>query len=194
VNKEEYQKLQIEGSDWSYNSRWGDQMEAAILEYLGNKPKDSRVLDLGCGEGRGLKALLERDFLPELLYGIDLSPEKVAAANNAGLPQVLQGDMHEMLLEFADDFFDYCFFSHAIEHTLDPSLVIQEVQRVSKAGLIIVPIDPSKQPPLGESPHTHNFASKEEWFNLFNKVNTKYAQHLTKDRLGKEIWTTFWRK
>ncbi len=49
---EEYKKLQIEGSDWSYGSRWGDQMEEAIIKFGQSiADKNSRLLDIGCGEG-----------------------------------------------------------------------------------------------------------------------------------------------
>ncbi len=42
-------------------------------------------------------------------------------------------------LPFQDDSFDFCIASHVLEHSKDPEVFIQEVQRVSRAGYIEVP-------------------------------------------------------
>lgn len=183
-----YKKLQEEGSGWSYDSKWGDQMEAAILNYLSEVPKNSRILDVGCGEGRGLKALRDLGFTN--LVGIDISTPKVKKAQSDGL-EVYEVDFHDMS-GFGDLEFDYLFCSHAIEHSLDPSKVLKEAKRISKNCLFIAPIDPKKQPPLGQSPHTHNFYSDEQWMALFNSVFSNNYSHVPIHRIGQEVWSYYY--
>lgn len=183
-----YKKLQEDGSSWSFENDWGDQMEAAITSYLKDVPKNSNILDLGCGEGRGLLALREFGF--NNLFGLDISMPKVQKAQSAGL-NVKEGDFHS-LGELFTRSFDYIFCSHAIEHSLSPELVIADCLRISKNGLFITPIDGKEQPPLGESPHTHNFYNDEHWIDLFDSVAISFKvnyTHVPKMRIGREIWT-----
>lgn len=183
-----YKKLQEEGSSWSFGNDWGDQMEAAITSYLKDAPKNSTILDLGCGEGRGLLALKDLGFTN--LFGLDISTPKVLKAQSVGL-NVEEGDFNS-LDAFKDKSFDYLFCSHAIEHSLNPVQVINQCLKISKNGLFITPIDGKEQPPLGESPHTFNFYNDEHWINLFESVaighKVKYT-HTPKMRIGREIWT-----
>lgn len=186
ISYHEYKKLQEDGSGWSYGTSWGDQMEEAILEYFSDKPKDSRILDVGCGEGRGLQALKDRGFTN--LVGIDISTPKVEKARSTGL-EVYEVDFHDMG-GFGDFEFDYLFCSHAIEHSLEPIKVLREARRISKCGLFITPIDSKQQPPLGQSPHTHNFSSVEMWENLFGQVFKNYSYKYIR-RLGDEVWSYY---
>lgn len=187
-----YKKLQEEGSGLSFGTRWGDQMEAAILDYLGDINqigKDSKIIDVGCGEGRGLLALKKLGY--EDLTGVDISTPKIELARNSGL-RVFEMDFHD-LSGFKDKEFDYLFCSHAIEHSLDPIKVLKEMFRIASNGLIIVPIDEKEQPPLGESPHTHNFATKEDWFKVWDLAFTgDRDEHFIEKRLGTECWSYFY--
>jgi ubiquinone/menaquinone biosynthesis C-methylase UbiE len=181
-----YKKLQEEGSSWSFNNDWGDQMEKAILAYLSEVPKESHILDLGCGEGRGLLALKNLGFTN--LVGFDISGPKIEKAKSYGL-EAYEGDFHDMT-NFRDGQFDYLFCSHAIEHSLDPTQVLREARRISKNGLFIAPIDSKEQPPLGQSPHTHNFYNQDQWITLFNSVFTNFS-HVPINRIGQEVWSYY---
>lgn len=187
MKPEEYKRLQEEGSGLSYNTKWGDQMERAILEYLGDKPKNSKIIDVGCGEGRGLHALRNIGFTQ--LVGVDISTPKIKIAKESGL-EVYELDFHDMG-QFHLQEFDYLFCSHAIEHSLNPTKVLLEARRIAKNGLFIAPIDPTPQPPLGQSPHTHNFATEQEWIDLFVTI-FPFSYHQPKTRLGKEVWSQFY--
>lgn len=184
----EYKKLQEEGSSWSYDNDWGNQMEEAVLSYMKDAPKYSVILDVGCGEGRGLEALRRLGFTS--LYGIDISTPKVLKAQSIGL-NVEEGDFHS-LGQFKDKAFDYLFCSHAIEHSLEPAKVIKECLRISKNGLFITPIDDKPQPPLGQSPHTHNFYTQDQWKGLFDSLCEVRHTHELKTRIGQEVWTRWY--
>lgn len=181
-----YKKLQEDGSSWSFGNAWGDQMEEAILLYLKDVPKNSMILDLGCGEGRGLLALKALGFTN--LFGLDISTPKVEKAQEAGL-DVKLGDFNKLSYPI-DNIFDYLFCSHAIEHSLEPDVVIKNSVRIARNGLFITPIDDKDQPPLGKSPHTYNFYNNAQWVKLFeeNCGDVSYSFEFKK-RIGDEVWT-----
>ena len=183
----EYVQLQLSGSGFSFGSKWGDQMEEAILLYLQNADKSSKILDIGCGEGRGLLALRNIGFTN--LCGIDISPEKIARLKSHNIEGYVL-DFHN-LDQIEAESYDYIFCSHAIEHSLKPDVVIANCLRISNKGLFIVPIDDSPQPEIGKSPHTHNFSTILSWTNLFDSICKCTRNHEVKERLGQEVWTTW---
>ncbi len=67
-----------------------------IRPHLPAHPHEKRVLDLGCGQGE-LVALLRDDGYDAT--GVDVSPEQVAIARQAGRPGIVHADFHEYLRE-----------------------------------------------------------------------------------------------
>lgn len=185
-----YKHLQeTQGGASSFGSAWGDQMEVAILDYFSDKPKNSKIIDIGCGDGRGLLALRNIGFTN--LTGVELSETRAKGARDLGF-NIFEIDFHNMAI-FKDSEFDYLFCSHAIEHSLNPKIVLYECFRIAKNGLFICPIDNKPQPPIGESPHTSNFANENDWYNVWSTmIASKKSRHETKNRLGKEIWSYFY--
>lgn len=184
---EEYVKLQKEGSDWSKDSAWGSQMEESIRQIFEDLPRDRSVLDIGCGEGRGIAALKDMGF--EDLAGIDINDEKTASPHYQVQDCLTCGDFHE--LPWEDRSFDYTFSSHALEHALDLTKAIKEMIRVTKLrGFIIVPLHKDRD--LAEvTPHTSEVMTMEQWTDIFDECDISWCHHEVKDRLGKEIWTEF---
>jgi SAM-dependent methyltransferase len=83
-----------------------ERLALALLRRYGLLPLGRRrVLDLGCGEGGVLRDLLRYGAQPDCLVGLDLLPERIAAARraNPGI-DVLVGDV--TALPFADRTFD----------------------------------------------------------------------------------------
>lgn len=100
------------------------------LEYadqlLSNLAPSTRVLDAGCGDGIILETA--RRFGFPVCMGIDLNPAKLARAARNGYP-LLQADLHH--LDFlAPDRWDLIVSSHSLEHTHDPSLVVDHFRRL----------------------------------------------------------------
>lgn len=187
----DYYNLQINGSSWSIDSAWGDQMEAAVKEYGLTLIPNSRVLDVGCGEGRGVNAFKQIGLES---YGIDVNTDKLQNTHYPDIKTRLSyADFHE--LPFQDKFFDYVFCSHAIEHSLDPFKVFNELIRVSRiGGLVICPIENERTtlPEPNSSPHTSTFLTDDDWYALVLKLKNKISfKHEVKNRIGREIWTTF---
>lgn len=116
---------------------WGRKKQ--IIKDLLSHTKYTNVLDLGCGDG-GLYSLVEKD---KKYTGIDISPtqleafKKTIGKSNKNKPQLLLGDIST--LPFKESSFDLAFVCDVLEHVIDPSQVIREVQRVMRnKGYIII--------------------------------------------------------
>ncbi len=111
-----------------------DRAEYPIIERL-IKP-ESRVLDLGCGDG-GLLQLLgtERNVVG---CGLEIVQERVLEAVNRGIT-VVQHDMDRGLPEFPDDSFDYVILSQTLPEVYNPELVFKEVIRIGKFAIVSFP-------------------------------------------------------
>ena len=102
----------------------------AIFEII--KP-NSKVLDLGCGDGLLLKELVLKKKVNGL--GIEISIEKIKSCLNSGI-SVIQEDLNDGLKEFKDNTFDFIVLSQTLEYVADPVYLIQEMLRVGKKVVI----------------------------------------------------------
>ena len=75
-------------------------------------PEGSRVLDLGCGDGELLAALVEHKKCSG--YGIEIDTDSVIAAMSRGV-NVIQADLEQGLAEFGDQTFDVIVLSQTIQ-------------------------------------------------------------------------------
>lgn len=97
---------------------------------------DSRVLDMGCGKG-DLLAYLEKSRAVSG-YGVELNPDNVLSAIQNGV-NVIQIDINEGLSAFDDDSFDHVIVSQALQALRRPDLVLDEMLRVGKQGIVTFP-------------------------------------------------------
>jgi methionine biosynthesis protein MetW len=104
-----------------------------ILSLIGDK---SKVLDLGCGEGRLLRLLCDKKDI--LGRGVEISSEGVHRAMEKGL-SVVQGDIDEGLTDYEDASFDWVILSQTLQVTLAPKIVIDEMLRVGKRAIVSFP-------------------------------------------------------
>ncbi|WP_417392895.1 methionine biosynthesis protein MetW [Gimesia sp.] len=96
----------------------------------------SRVLDLGCGDGRLLARLREERDASVLGIEIDITQHHAAIAR--GVP-VIQADLDEGLLDIPDGAFDYVVLSQTLQQVLHPKQLLEEMVRVAKKALVVVP-------------------------------------------------------
>lgn len=99
-------------------------------------PQGSRVLDLGCGDGRLLQEL--RDQRQCAVMGIELDFEQFKASMNRGIP-VLRGDLDHGLGLFPNDSFDVAVLSQTLQQVRQPKPILQEILRVARQALVVVP-------------------------------------------------------
>lgn len=183
-----YLKLQEEEAG-TWDGAWADQMLFAFFDALKYYDLESKILDIGCNLGRSLLELNLKGY--KNVYGVDLIESKTLHARKLGL-NALTANMEDLSI-FSNNYFDFAFMSHAIEHSLNPEKAIEEMLRVSKSGLIICPIEESNKQNTIDTPHTSPFYSAQEWTSLFDKFSNKLKtyNHTMVSRLGKEVWTRY---
>lgn len=96
---------------------------------------DSKVLDVGCGEGHLLQLLETRGIDGR---GIELSREGVNACVARGLA-VVQGDADTDLSAYPDDSFDYVILSQTLQATRQPRVVLENLLRIGRRAIVSFP-------------------------------------------------------
>jgi methionine biosynthesis protein MetW len=96
----------------------------------------SRVLDLGAGSGDLLKAL-ER-HKGATVRGVEISEEGIMQCIAKGIP-VYQSNLDEGLAEYGEQSFDYVILSQTLQQVQKPKLILQEIVRVGRIGVVSIP-------------------------------------------------------
>jgi len=91
---------------------------------------NTRVLDLGCGEGALLDFLVQRKKVSAV--GVDLDFNKITACVRRGLA-AYQGDLTQFLRAFPDKHFDRVICSRTVHELSNPTEVIFEALRVGRS-------------------------------------------------------------
>ncbi len=109
-------------------------LERSDLQLIFNLIKpNSRVLDLGCGDGQLLDELINKKRINGL--GIEISLEKIKKCLECGI-SVVQEDLNEGLKDFKNKSFDYVILSQTLEDITNPVYLIREMIRVGKKCII----------------------------------------------------------
>ncbi len=98
---------------------------------------NSRVLDLGCGDGTLLDCLQQSQNVDG--YGLEIDPDNIVACIKKGV-NVIQSDLDEGLSDyFADNSFDYVVMTQTLQAMNYPNRLLKEMLRVGKEGIITFP-------------------------------------------------------
>ena len=96
----------------------------------------TKVLDLGCGEGELLEWLAHTKGVDA--RGLEISSAKVQRAIARGV-SVFQSDIDAGLADYPDQAFDYVILSQTLQETRSPRQVLREMLRVGRRGIVAFP-------------------------------------------------------
>jgi len=98
--------------------------------------KNTRVLDVGCGDGTLMKFLKENKNVDA--RGFEISKSKAQNCIGKGL-SVIEGDAEKELQQFPNSSFDYAILSQTLQAFYNPEKVIDDLLRVSKKAIVTIP-------------------------------------------------------
>ena len=99
-------------------------------------PAGSRVLDLGCGDGELLHALVKYKNCKG--YGVEIDTDSVIAAIARGV-NVIQADLEQGLQAFGDSSFDVIVLSQTIQAMQNVETILRDLTRVAKEAIVTFP-------------------------------------------------------
>jgi len=100
-------------------------------------PEGARVLDLGCGEGDLLKALIV--IKGARGEGIELSEDCIQSCVRKGITRVHHSDIDEGLANYADGSMDFVLLTNTIQVVHKPMFLIKEMARVGRKFVVAFP-------------------------------------------------------
>ena len=99
-------------------------------------PLQSRVLDVGCGDGTLIKALINEKNIDA--RGIELGKENVKECISKGL-SVIEGNAETELSQFPDKAFDFVILSQTLQAFYQPENVLEQLLRIGRRVIISIP-------------------------------------------------------
>ena len=97
---------------------------------------NTRVLDVGCGDGTLMESLKDNKKID--IRGIEILKDNVQKCIGKGLT-VIEGDAEKDLGQFPDGSFDFVILSQTLQAFLNPEKVISELLRVGKKAIVTIP-------------------------------------------------------
>jgi methionine biosynthesis protein MetW len=162
---------------------------------------NSRVLDVGCGDGDLLRLLAAEKGVDA--RGIELSQRGVNDCVAKGL-SVIQGDADTDLADYPDDSFDYVILSQTLQATRRPRQVIEHMLRIGRRGIVSfpnfghwriraqvalgghMPVTRSLSAPWYETPNIH-FCTIQDFTSLVQTIGARIERGVALDRFGKPL-------
>jgi methionine biosynthesis protein MetW len=99
-------------------------------------PPQSRVLDVGCGDGTLIKELINKKNIDA--RGIELGEENVKQCISKGL-SVIEGNAETELNQFPDKAFDFVILSQTLQAFYQPENVLEQLLRIGHKVIISIP-------------------------------------------------------
>ena len=97
---------------------------------------NTRVLDVGCGDGTLMKYLKDKKNVDT--RGLEISKKKVQICVSKGLA-VIEGNAEKDLKQFPKSSFNYAVLSQTLQAFYDPEKVIDDLLNVADKAIVTIP-------------------------------------------------------
>lgn len=151
------------GTNRKIFNRWVDNRIAYLV------PEDSSVLDIGCGQGRVLSMVKQKNCK---VYGLDISPIAIELLKSNGIDgEVANAENMDKI----EGKYDIVICAHLFEHITKHAKLIKNIRRLcGKFAILAVPDNICYPDPVGE--HVRKY-SKEQFTKLISKHFDKIEDH-----------------
>ena len=107
--------------------------DGVIMEQVA---RGSRVIDLGCGNGRLLERLrADHDCT---VQGVELDFDEFTLGLSRGLP-IIRADLNDSLTSIPSGSFDVAVLSQTLQQVRSPLAVLKGMLRIARRALVVVP-------------------------------------------------------
>ena len=133
-----------------------------MYDIVKNKITDKRFLDVGCGEGFGLKNFKDFGFN---VTGIDFSSFGITTQNNSLLDNFINGDIYKTMdnLILNKKQYDVINLSNVLEHVIDPISILNNLKNLlTKNGILVITV-PNDFSKLQNYLKTNNYIDNDFW-------------------------------
>ena len=97
---------------------------------------NTRVLDVGCGDGTLMKYLKDEKYVDT--RGLEISKKNVQDCTSKGL-SVIEGNAEKDLHQFPNLSFDYVILSQTLQAFYNPEKVLDDLLRVANKAIVTIP-------------------------------------------------------
>ena len=122
------------------------------IEYLIQRCKPKRVLEIGCAKGFLIQELQKRGIEA---YGVDISEYALSQANPGIKPFLKRCQVPEERIPYPDGFFDLVISLETVEHLHHPEMAIIEISRLLKPKGFVFITTPSPGTEAATADVTH---------------------------------------
>lgn len=167
---------------------------------------ESRVLDLGCGDGSLLGYL--RDARQTQGVGVEIDEERFIACVQRGV-DVVQQNLDDGLALFGDQQFDTVVLSQTLQAVHQTEHVLREMVRVGRTGVVSFPnfgywphgwsILRGRMPVTGQMPYAWyntpniHLCTLQDFESLCQKLNLRILERVTFGPHSEVKWLAGWR-
>ena len=99
-------------------------------------PDNTRVLDVGCGDGSLMDLLIKEKNINA--RGLEINKENVKKCISKGL-SVIEGNAETELHQFPDQSFDFAVLSQTLQAFYSPENVLKDLLRIGKSVIVSIP-------------------------------------------------------